>query len=202
MSKKNRINVPDIIARKRQKNNKIFAAHRQHIMPQVEALKSKHNEGVRRSSDYDLSNLISQAYSLINTELDRYYHNLETVRRHSEQLKEDDIVEKYLEAEQAVLSNIDRLEQKRQELDGLVADVGTQVKQIITEIGGFDDSEARGLTRPDDTPGAYGGPDGVVRVDKQKDPDGTKTFEKALAAKAAGMGVSPDVIAKAMKNGS
>ena len=201
MNKNDKINVPDMIARRRQKQNKIFESHRQNIMPQIEAIKSMRNEDIGRSSGHGLSNLISQAYSLINAERDRNYDNLETVRQHAEQLKEDDIVEKYLEAEQAVLTNINSIEQKRQELDGIVADVGTRIDQIMTEVSGFGDSEAREYVRPDDTPVAYGGPDGVVMVDKKKDPDGTKAFEKALAAKAAGMGVSPDVIAKAMKNG-
>ena len=200
MDNRNKTDVAERIARKRQDNNKLFESHRQNVMPQMEAIKSSRHEGVGRSSEYDLSDLIGQTHSLISSELGRNYHNLETIRQHSEQLREDDIVEKYLEAEQTVLSNIERIEKARQELDSLVADVCRQVNQIMTDVGGFDVSGTHDPIRSGDTPVAYGGPGGMAVVDKKKDPNGTKAFEKALAANAAGMGVSSNVIAKAMKH--
>lgn len=196
---KNKINTEKVLANKKLNNNRLFESHRKSTMPQIQTVKSRRNEYKVQSSDMNLSNLISQAYSLINSELDRNYRNLDIVRQHSEQLKEEDVIEKYMEAEQVVLSSIEDLEQKRQELDAAVTDIAARINQIVTDIDGSGEGETREFIKPDDTPSAYGGPEGIVKVDKKNDPDGTKAFEKALAAKAAGLGFPPEKIAKAMK---
>ena len=200
MKNNSKINTADIIAKKRQNNNKLFESHRQNLMPKIEAIQANRNKDANQSSDTNLSHLISEAHSLINTEHDRNCRNLETVRQHSEQLKEDDIVEKYFEAEQELISKIDGIEQKRQELNGIVADIGTRINQIIADVVEVDGGESREFVRPNDTPAAYGGPNGMVKVDKKKDPDGMKAFENALGAKAASIGFPPSAVAKAMKN--
>ena len=74
-----------------------------------------------------------------------------------------------------------------------------RINQIITDIDGSGKGETREFIKPDDTPSAYGGSEGIVKVDKKNDPDGKKAFEKALAAKAAGLGFPPKKIAKAMR---
>lgn len=191
----NKINTEKVLANKRLNNNRLFESHRKSTMPQIQTVKSRRNEYKVQSSDMNLSNLISQAYSLINSELDRNYRNLDIVRQHSEQLKEEDVIEKYMEAEQVVLSSIEGLEQKRQELGAAVTDIAGRIEQIISDISGVDEGQSREFTKPDTAPVAKE----AAKVANKNNSNGEKAFEKALAAKAAGMGVSPDAISKAMK---
>ena len=198
--KENNFTAADIIARKKQRNNKIFETHRKNVMPQFESIISGDSKRQDTLPDNELPVLIKEAYQLIDHELRRNNDNLATIRAQSEQLREDDVIDKFLDAEDAVLVAIDELEQKRSQLDNIVADACSQVKDIISDIGGFGHGQAREFYRPDEPPAAYGGPMGMVKVDKENDPDGMKSFEQALAGKAAGMGISPDIVAKAAEN--
>lgn len=196
----NKLNMENVLAKKRQHNNWLFDQHRKDALPQIEAMKSQRNKAPSQSVDADLSTRINQTRSLIKTGRDRSYRILDTVRSHSEQLKQEDVVQKYIEIEQISLEKIAAFQQHHQQLDAIIADLHARIDQIISDIAGLDDGGADEFTKPDAAAAAHSVPtEKSVKVDKKNDSDGTKAFEKGLAAKAAGMGFPPEAIAKAMK---
>ncbi|RKY10546.1 MAG: hypothetical protein DRP56_00690 [Planctomycetota bacterium] len=193
----NKLNMENVLAKKRQHNNRLFDQHRKDVLPKVEAMKSQRNKAPSQSVDATLSARINQARSLIKTGLDRSYRILDTVKSHSEQLKQEDVIQKYIEIEQISLEKIAAFQQHHQQLDSIVADLHARIDQIISDIAGLDESESGEFTKPDAA--AHSVPtEKSVKTSPSKT-DKTQAFEKGLAAKAAGMGFPPEAIAKAMK---
>lgn len=62
MNTNDKINVTDMIARKRQKNNKIFESHRQNIMPQIEAIMAAKNT-MRTRQVFAVSELVKLVFA-------------------------------------------------------------------------------------------------------------------------------------------
>ena len=196
-----KLNMDNVFAKKRQRNNQLFNDHRKNVMPQIETLKSQRTQSHSPLVQGDLSARLGQARSLTKTGLDRSYQILDTVMSHSEQLKQEDVVQKYIEIEQVCQAKIAQYLQFQQMLDALESDLHARIDQIISDIAGVDEGESREFTKVNDTvPVADRHPKApITKADKVNGSDDAKTFEKGLAAKAAGMGVSPNVIAKAMK---